>query len=311
MSAAATIASAQAPSAVAATGRDVRHQLKLPTNGLVGSYELGALRRRHMELATTLRRRLSAFMRSEVTVEFGGLECMTQKQWIEGLAMPSHLTLFKIEPLRGMFLLEIPPVFGLTIVDRLMGGPGQVPPSQVRLSEIETALLDEVVQISMEEWTRMWNNADPMRPSLLGHEMDVRALLYLAHDSPLLDVLYNVQVGACQGHFHLGIPYPALAPLIRLLGRKGDSLSAVAPARPQWNAFFDDMRMRMRVCLEGVKLPARALADLKPGDVLPLDPDWTRQATVKLANQPLFRASIGASGGKRAVELTELLEDQR
>ncbi len=46
------------------------------------------------------------------------------QKFIDSLANPTYITLFKTEPLKGAGLLVIPPRLALTLVDRLLGGPG-------------------------------------------------------------------------------------------------------------------------------------------------------------------------------------------
>ena len=76
--------------------------------------------------AADLAARLSLFLRAEFSVTLADVRTAPYQQMTESWPEPAHLTLFKTEPLRGVSILEIPTRLGLCIVDRLMGGPGEV-----------------------------------------------------------------------------------------------------------------------------------------------------------------------------------------
>src|ERR1700691_339518 len=86
---------------------------------------LRKLRMHQEEFVNALAARLSLYLRLEFSLKLTGLQTVAYGKLAQSWSTPSHLTLFKVEPLRGVSILEIPPLLGLCIVDRLMGGPGQ------------------------------------------------------------------------------------------------------------------------------------------------------------------------------------------
>ena len=97
---------------------DFRHPVYL------SPVELRKLRLHHEEFIRSLSARLSIHLRVEFTLQMSQLNTVTYQRFIEGLPNPSHLVLFKTDPLRGISILHINSRLGLTLVDRLMGGPG-------------------------------------------------------------------------------------------------------------------------------------------------------------------------------------------
>ncbi len=120
------------------------------------SSELRKLRLRHEEFIRSLAAHFSIYLRLEVTMQMLKLQTLSFGKFTEGLASPTHLTLFKVEPLKGVCLLDMSPRLGLTIVDRLLGGPAHGVNASSDLSEIEMALLDQVVLIILSEWCQLW-----------------------------------------------------------------------------------------------------------------------------------------------------------
>ncbi len=145
-------------------------------SGFLAPSELRRIRQRHEQFVRALAARLAIFLRTEFTVQVHRLQIVGYQKFIENLPGSTHITLFKTDPLKGKGLLVIPPRLGLSIVDRLLGGPGQLPEAGRELSEIEVALVDQVAVLLLGEWCVHWPEMRDLRPALLGHENTSRFL---------------------------------------------------------------------------------------------------------------------------------------
>src|SRR5450631_3574271 len=96
-------------------------------SGFLTPSELRRIRQRHEQFIRALAARLAMFLRLEFTLQLSKVQIVGYQKFTEELPSPTHITLFKTEPLKGVGLLVIPPRFGLMFVDRLLGGPGQAP----------------------------------------------------------------------------------------------------------------------------------------------------------------------------------------
>src|SRR5438045_3763737 len=79
-------------------------------------------------------------------------------------------TLFKIEPLAGVGVLDVNPRLALSIVDRLLGGRGLAVNADRLLSEIDIASMEDVIVILLEEWCSVWKTEQELHPMIVGHE---------------------------------------------------------------------------------------------------------------------------------------------
>src|SRR5215468_822432 len=148
--------------------------------------ELRRLRMRQEEFTRALAARLSIYLRLEFSLQVSRLETIPYQKFAEGLPNPTHLSLFKVEPLRGIGILAVHPRLGLTIVDRLLGGPAHSISADHDLSEIELALLDQAVQLMLGEWCNNWASVQELRPLLLGHENNGQFLQTAPRDTIML-----------------------------------------------------------------------------------------------------------------------------
>ena len=270
--------------------------------------ELRRLRIRHEEFIRALGARLSIYMRMEFSLQLSEFKTISYKKFVQALPNPAHLSLFRAEPLRGIGILDIRPQLGFTIVDRLLGGSGSAVSSDREFSEIEMALLDQAVQLVLAEWCAPWSNVQELRPVLLGHENNAKFLQTAAHDTIMLVLTMEAKLGDCTDQIQIAMPCSTLEPLILKLGRIAEVVEAgLAPAKlPNWNRNFDEVPVPITAILDDLILTAREVANLKAGDVLPLDPRSMRQVKLRLANMPKFEGNLGTTGGKWAVAVTSV-----
>ncbi len=274
--------------------------------------ELRKLRLRHEEFCRSLAARLSIYLRLEFSLQMSKLQTISHRQFTEGLGNPTHLTLFKAEPLRGIGLLDIPPRLGLAIVDRLLGGTAQSRNDSRDLTEIETALLDQGVQIMLNEWCNQWQPFQDLRPTLIGHENNGRFLQTAPHDTVMLCLSLEARVGDCLEEIQFAFPHYMIEPIVKYLATLGAAEKEVhahaATAQVRWNSDLNDVPVSITAEWDGLQLSARELATLQLGDLIMLEPQMSESVRVRLASAPKFSGLLGTRAGKWAVEINEHLK---
>ena len=168
-------------------------------SGFLAASELRRIRLRHEQFVRALAARLAIFLRVEVTVQLSKLQIVGYQNFIGSLPGPTHITLFRVDPLKGTGLLVIPPRLGLSLVDRLLGGPGRMTDATRDLSEIETALIDQVALLLVGEWCTQWPEMRDLRPSLAGHESNSRFLQTATPDAAMLVLTLDAGLGELVG----------------------------------------------------------------------------------------------------------------
>lgn len=276
-------------------------------SGFLAPSELRRIRQRHEQFVRSLAARLAIFLRLESTVQLAKLQIVGYLKFTENLPNPTHIALFKVEPLKGVGLLVIPSRLGLSLVDRMLGGPGKMPDTARELSEIEVALVDQVATLFVNEWCAHWPEMRELRPAYLGHENNSRFLQTATPESAMLVLTLNTGLNEQLEPVQLAFPYATVEPLMRLLAPAGlpeiDVLAAAA-TQPKWNSDFDDVRVPVIAEWQGLKLSAGDIAHLKQGSVLMLDPQCAAQVQLNFNQVPKFVGRPGTRAGNWAVELT-------
>jgi len=278
-------------------------------SGFLAPSELRRIKQRHEQFIRGVAARLAIFLRLEFALQLAKVQIISYQKFTETLTSPTHITLFKTEPLKGVGLLVMTPALGLAFVDRLLGGPGKSPESTRDLSEIEVALIDQVSTLILTEWCNHWPEMRELHPALLGHENNSKYLQTATPDTAMLTLSLNGGFGDKLEPLQIAFPFATVEPLMRLLtpSMTDNDAAPVAIGKPKWSAGFDDMKVPVIAEWHGLKMSAGQITTLKVGDVISLDPACAAQVQLRLSHIAKFTGRPGTCGGKWAVQLTSAI----
>jgi flagellar motor switch protein FliM len=288
-------------------GPDWQQSHEFPQASSFTPSELRKLRMRHEEFVRSLAARLSIYLRLECFLQMSKLETTSFQQYIEGLANPTHLTLLRLEPLRGVCLIDIPTHLGLCIVDRELGGPARCPDEPRDLSQMEARLVSRVVEIIASEWCSAWSDTLDLRPALLRHESSGRYLRIHSPQTVVLVLGIETRLADTVEQIQIALPYLTLGPLIEKLNAEDETDARPAPdvlnGGCSMNSTFQEVDLKITAELPPIELTVRELGDLKAGDVLRLDPNMSSRVSLCVASTPKFTGSLGTCAGSWAVKI--------
>ncbi|MBX3739003.1 MAG: FliM/FliN family flagellar motor switch protein [Candidatus Didemnitutus sp.] len=269
--------------------------------------ELRRLRLLHEDFIRYLSARLSLFLRMEFGLKMAQLTTVTYSKFTESLPSPTHICLFKAEPLIGVGVLDINPRLALTIADRLLGGRGHSVKAERYLTEIEVALLEDVIVIVLEEWCGQWKAEQDLRPLIVGHENNGRFLQTSPKDAIVLALTLEVNFGDCSEQIQLGVPYYTIEPLVKKMQarRQKDSQVTTVEKRASWQKAYDHISMPVRAEWEAFELSLREVSSLRVGDVIEMPSDLMQRTRVLLNGTPKFLGTVGLDSDHVAVQLTK------
>src|SRR5690242_13284283 len=251
-------------------------------SGFLAPSELRRIRLRHEQFIRALAARLAIFLRLEFTVQLAKVQIISYQKFTESLSGQTHITLFRTDPLKGVGLLILSRRLSLSLVDRLLGGSGQMPETPRDLSEIEIALTDQLANLILGEWCNHWPEMKELRPVLLGHENNSRFLQTAPPDTSMLILTMNAGIGEQLEPVQLAFPYATVEPLMRQLSPALPDTDA-APSRNAplaWNPEFDQVKVTATAQWEGLKISAAHITRMKLGDVLMLGSECASQVQV-------------------------------
>ncbi|MGH7995164.1 MAG: flagellar motor switch protein FliM [Opitutaceae bacterium] len=272
--------------------------------------ELRRLRLLHEDFIRYLSARLSLFLRMEFGLKMARLTTLSYEKFTDGLPSPTHICLFKAEPLLGVGILDINPRLALTIADRLLGGRGHSVKAERYLTEIEVGLLEDVILIMLEEWCNQWKTEQDLHPLILGHENNGRFLQTSPRDAVVLALTLEVNFGDCSEQLQLGVPYYTIEPLVKKMQARRAKEAAYATVEKQraaWSGAYDAIRVPVRAEWDGFDIPLREITHLRVGDVLELPSSLIQRTRLLLNGAAKFAGVVGLEGECVSVQITQQL----
>lgn len=274
--------------------------------------ELRRLRLLHEDFIRYLSARLSLYLRMEFGLKMAKLTTVTYSKFCENLPNPTHLSLFKVEPLTGVGILDINPRLALTIADRLLGGRGHSVKAERYLTEIEIALIEDVIVILLEEWCAQWKTEQELRPLIIGHENNGRFLQTSPKDAIVLALALEVNFGDCSEQIQIGVPYYTIEPVVKKMQarRQKDTAVATTVKRAEWQPAYDRITVPIRAEWQAFELTVREIASLRVGDVIEMQPTVCNDTRVLLNGTPKFVGTVGLDSDRVAIQLTRKLPSE-
>ncbi len=274
--------------------------------------ELRRLRLIHEDFIRYLSARLALYLRMEFGLKMATLTTSTYQKFTEALPSPTHISLFKVDPLVGIGILDINPRLALTIADRLLGGRGHSVKAERYLTEIETALIEDVVTIFLEEWCGQWKHEQELRPSIIGHENNGRFLQTSPRDAIVLAMTLEVNFGDCSEQIQIGVPYYTIEPIVKKMQarRQKDSAVTTVARRAEWQDAYNRINVPVRAEWDAFDLTLREVLGLRVGDVIELPATICADTRVLLNGTAKFVGTVGLDTDRVAVQLTRKLPSE-
>jgi len=269
--------------------------------------ELRRLRLVHEDFIRYLSARLSLFLRMEFGLKMAKLTTVNYSKFTEALPSPTHICLFKAEPLNGVSVLDINPRLALTIADRLLGGRGHSVKTERYLTEIEITLLDDVVHMILEEWCHQWKSEQELTPLIVGHENSGRFLQTSPKDAVILAMTLEASFGDCSEQIQIGVPYYTIEPLVRRMQarrQKDSNVTQVIEKKAGWQETYSSIVMPVRAEWDTFEVSLREITDLRVGDVIEMPAEQLRQTNLLLNGVTKFVGTVGLDTDHIAVQLT-------
>lgn len=258
---------------------------------------------------------LSTTLRVPTHVVAAGAQQETFDEWIAEIRTPTYLAVVALEPLPGAVLLHLPLASAMTIIDRLLGGPGTGVTPLRPLTEIERRLLASLVERMLRELAYALEPLEHVTPRLANQETNPQ-FTQIAAPSDMVAVLpFDVRMGDQPAPFDVCLPFATLKPVLDRLddeatiaGRGGGDTTLVRQAMAERLA---EAPVEIRVRFDVVQLPSADIVQLRAGDVLPLLHPVGAPLTVSVGGLDRFSAMPGRRGKRLACVLVDQGEEPR
>lgn len=270
--------------------------------------EMRRLRANHQDYLRALYSRLSNILRSEIALNLGKFGTMPCESFIEGLKTPSQISIFRVHPLNGVGYIDIPPKLAVAFTTRILGGRESTAAGDQYLTEIETALLEDVIAIITAEWCEQWRDDMAMSPQLIGHETNPRFIHSSGKGAMMLVVGIEVSFGRAMEIIQIAVPLTMIEPMVkRMSAARARETGVQRPDQSQasWRNSYDEIAIPVNAEITAASMTVQELLNLKVGEMIELSASVLETAQIKVAGVVRFTAHAGQQDGYAAVRITD------
>ncbi len=259
--------------------------------------------------ARIYRSSLFNMLRRSAELSVSGVQMLKFSEFVHSLFVPTSLNLVKLPPLRGKGLCVLDPKLVFSVVDNFFGGSGRFhtkiegrdfTPTELRVVRL---LLD----LAFEDFREAWRPILDLKFEYVGSEVNPQFANIVSPSEVVVVTTFHIDLEAGGGDMHLCLPYSMVEPIRDLLDAGVQSDRGDRDER--WAQSMKDEIMSAEVELSSVlteaRISMRTLAQLKVGDIIPLE--IPEEVEVEAADIPVFRGRLGVADGNYAIQLQEWL----
>lgn len=267
----------------------------------------------HDNLSRIFTTTLSTKLRSMVNFEVVSIEQLAYSEFINSLPEPTIISINKVEPLSGQFILEINPEIGFGIIDRLFGGFGK-PISDIRsFTDIERVVLRRVMNWLLIDFKEAWGNIETLEPELLELESNPNFIQVVPDSDMTIIITLAAKVGNAEGLINICLPYIVIEPIVKNLNaqywfsstREKQTAEHIAQLKERLN----DALVEVDAILGSTQLTVEDFLYLHPGDVIRLEKKVEENAELKIGNNYKYEAVVGAKNRHKAIQIVGVAEN--
>lgn len=250
--------------------------------------------------------RLSAELRVALDLEVINTSQLNWSSAHASLPGESICALLEARPMGTTLLLATERPFVLQAIDLLLGGSVDVPPKERRLTEIDWALAQHVLQSLVGQLSIIWNDVAGVQLAVGGLESQMETAQVAAVSEPTLALTLEARLGRSSSTLVLLVPHQAVATAIDAFsGEDGRDREAAAVQGEAMREAVSHVDVVLRAEVAATELTAGELLALQPGSLLRLDAPAAAGVTVFADDVAVCRARPGRSGRRRAVQVLD------
>ena len=251
---------------------------------------------------------LSTTLRAVSSVSVTSVDHLSYDEYVRSSPNPSFLALIQLDPLPGAGVLQLPLGVAMAAVDRLLGGTGDGRQPERALTDIESALLRELVHRVLRELDYAFESLCKVTTSILALESNPQFAQIAAPSDMVVVSTFDVRIGTQESPATLCLPFAALQPALEqaagpaLFGdRKGDPQESSRAVAVRLGGAPVDVAVRFST----VALTSTEILGLRVGDVLPLRHPVSEPLSVCASDRVCASAVPGAKGRRLAFMIVD------
>ncbi len=274
--------------------------------------QMRAIEMMHEDLVERLTTSLPPFLRVNLQPRVVLVEQGRFHDLLRDLAPGSLFHLIALPPLPGLMVLTISSKINDVILEQRLGGQAEQAHQQQELTQIDQMLLRGLAEHILSDIKAAWSKIVAIEPRVEDSTTNYHWVQMSMGNEKVMLVAFEMIFQDATGTMNVYIPFNMLKPIAGLL-KPHIWLSMGKERQPDIDAHQDALKrlsqitVPLRVILGNANLTVGELANLRPGDVLPLNTSVQQALSVQVVDNTRFLAHVGLVGKHLAVQITSII----
>lgn len=249
-------------------------------------------------LANTMRKRVDINPISIDMSKFG--------DFMRSLPVPTSISIFKMDPLRGNALLVVDSRLVFALVENFFGGAGSQPKVEGRdFTPIEQAIVERVVKIALANMEESWKPVHEVHVEMVRTEVNPQFAAIVPPSDVVIVVTFEVELENAIGSLIVCLPYATMEPIRSKL--HASFQSERLEVDHVWINRFKERLMEtpveMVVRMGKTTISGRQLLYLQEGDIILLDTDEDELLEAEVEGVRKFHGLPGRVKGNKSFKV--------
>jgi flagellar motor switch protein FliM len=210
--------------------------------------------------------------------------------------------------------MEINPNIAYAMLDRLLGGVGEVGGNIGNLTEIESTVMERMFVSALQRLPEAFKSIVDLDIHFEMMETNPQFLQIVSPNETVAVISLIAKIGEISGMINFCLPHIVLEPIIpRLTAQHWFATQKKSPKQNETELLKKKVRktsLPLIVELGHSQLSVKEFLDLSVGDVIRLNETMDDLLVVKVGPKPKFKAQPGSFKGKKAIRIAEVIREE-
>lgn len=278
--------------------------------GQISNEQLRAISMLNDLFARNLTHNLAAWLRTRFQVNLVSAEQIPFNEFLLRVPEISYVASVRLEPSGAVSVLQLDLSLAPPIVDLLLGGDGKEGPLR-EPTDIEESILASVAEIICRELTAAWQPVG-LSFQFERRQMQTQVARLLSVTEKTLSLSFEIRMPHSSGMLNLAFPAVVANTILRRLTTDWGRRTHGGNARGRMATAVRRVKLGCSLQLPTVRVHARELENLVPGQVLRLNMAANTLPVLCMAGQPMHEAAAIRQGLLRVARIERAItEDMR
>lgn len=270
--------------------------------------QIRSISRIHENYARLLTTYFSAQLRTYVHISVASVDQIPYEEFIRSIPTMTVLNIFSMAPLDGRIIFEFNPNIAYAMLDRILGGKGSSINKIDNLTEIESTIMSQLFEKSLDSLKEAWATVADIDPLLEEFEVNPQFLQLVSPNETVVVVSLNTTIGESSGMINICIPHVVLEPIMPKLSvhywMQTEKPKERKPLEYEnLTKNLEKAELEVQVLLGKTTISVDDLLNLQKNDVLHLSQSIEDPLILQADQEPLYYVQPGKKKNKLAVQI--------